>query len=197
MRNTPEASAQDTSARIKPARVFFALWPEAGAVQRLHDLAGTAHASCDGRRMRRDTLHLTLAFIGDVARERLADLIAAGDRVHAAAFTLTLDRIAAWRHNRIVWAGAKAAPDALSDLFGQLTAAVAEAGFPLEPRKFAPHVTLLRNARTDLPGGEIDPPIEWHVGRFVLVESDRREDGSHYRPLAGWTLDPALKRADR
>lgn len=197
MRKRTETSAPDTPARIKPARVFFALWPDAGAVQRLHDLAGTAHAICDGRRMRRDTLHLTLAFIGDVARERVADLIAAGDRVHAAAFTLTLDRIAAWRHNRIVWAGAKAIPDALSDLFEQLTAAVAEAGFPLEPRKFAPHVTLLRNARADLPGGEIDPPIEWRVRRFVLVESDRRDDGSHYDPLESWALDSAPKRQDR
>jgi len=183
----------DTSDRTQPARVFFALWPDAGTARRLDDLAAETHAKCNGRRMRRDTLHLTLAFIGDIPRERVADLIAAGDRIPAAAFTLKLDRIASWRHNRIVWAGAREVPEALADLVARMNVVLAEAGFPVEQRKFAAHVTMLRNARADLQSDEINPPIDWQVGSFVLVESDRREDGAHYKPLKVWSADSALK----
>lgn len=179
----------DTPDRTKPARVFFALWPDAATARRLDDLAAETHAKCSGRRMRRDTLHLTLAFIGDIPRERVADLIAAGDRISAAAFTFKLDRIAAWRHNRIVWAGAREVPEVLAELVARMNVVLVEAGFPVEQRKFAAHVTLLRNARADLQSDEIDPPIDWQVGGFVLVESDRREDGAHYKPLKVWSAD--------
>lgn len=143
--------------------------------------------------MRRDTFHLTLAFIGDIPRERVVDLITAGDRIPAAAFVLKMDRIATWRHNRIVWAGAREVPEALADLVARLNVVLVEAGFPVEQRKFAAHVTLLRNARADLASDEIDPPIDWQVGGFALVESDRREDGAHYKLLKVWTADSTLK----
>lgn len=166
--------------------MFFALWPDAAVRRRLHDEGGKAHASCDGRRMRRDTLHLTLAFIGDIPPSRLADLIAVGDRVRCAGFTLCLDRIAGWRHNRIVWAGASALPAALAALVAELNAGLAVAGFPVEQRKFAAHVTLVRNARSEFHAIDIASPIEWPVSGFVLVESDRREDGAHYTVMKRW-----------
>ncbi len=181
----PDGSSVANASR--PARVFFALWPAAPVAKRLHALGGEAHALCEGRRMRRDTLHMTLAFIGDVAPERLAALLAVGDRVGAAAFTLALDRLAGWRHNRIVWAGAHETPAPLAALVGRLNGELAAAGFPVEQRSFAPHVTLLRNARATLPERTVDP-IEWRVDGFALMESQRREDGAHYTPMGQWTV---------
>ncbi|WP_332674821.1 RNA 2',3'-cyclic phosphodiesterase [Aromatoleum sp.] len=170
----------------RPARVFFALWPAAPVAKRLYTLGGEAHALCDGRRMRRDTLHITLAFLGDVAQERLPALLAVGDRVGAEAFTLALDRLGGWRHNRIVWAGAHETPPALAALVGRLNGELAAAGFPVEQRSFAPHVTLLRNARAALPERSVDP-IEWRVDGFALMASQRREDGAQYTPIRQWT----------
>ena len=171
----------------RPARVFFALWPAAPVAKRLHALGGEAHALCDGRRMRRDTLHMTLAFIGDVAQERLPALFAVGDRVGATAFTLALDRLAGWRHNRIVWAGAHETPPPLAALVGRLNGELAATGFPAEQRSFAPHVTLLRNARAILPERTIEP-IEWRIDGFALMESQRCEDGAHYTPIRQWAV---------
>lgn len=171
----------------RPARVFFALWPAAPVAKRLHALGGEAHAVCDGRRMRRETLHITLAFIGDVAQERLPALFAVGDRVGAEAFTLVLDRLASWRHNRIVWAGAHETPRPLAALVGRLNAELAAAGFPVEQRSFAAHVTLLRNARATLPERAVEP-IEWRVDGFALMQSQRREDGAHYTPIRQWAV---------
>ncbi|HJV26602.1 MAG TPA: RNA 2',3'-cyclic phosphodiesterase [Aromatoleum sp.] len=172
--------------RASPARVFFALWPDEATASRLFCLSSDAHAACKGRRMRRDTIHLTLAFIGDVPPERLAQLLAVGDRVPPAAFTLRIDRIAGWRHNRIIWAGADSAPEPLTSLVERLNAALAEADFPVEQRKFAPHVTLLRKAEGELPREEIVPPIDWRVRGFSLIESLRSHEGAQYVPLRTW-----------
>ena len=170
----------------RPARVFFALWPGAPVAKRLHDLGADAHALCGGRRMRRDTLHMTLAFIGDVSQEHLASLLEVGERVGAAAFALALDRVGGWRHNRIVWAGAHETPPPLAALVARLNGELAAANFPVEARAFAPHVTLLRNTRTWLPERTVEP-VEWRVDGFVLMESIRREDGAQYTPVRKWT----------
>ena len=55
-------------------RVFFALWPDDEIARQFDEAGRMAHQSLGGRRMRRETLHLTLAFIGDVPPARLADL---------------------------------------------------------------------------------------------------------------------------
>lgn len=166
--------------------MFFALWPTPAAARTLHKEGERAHGLTGGRRMRRDTLHLTLAFIGDIPRERLDELRAAADKVAFSPFTLSLDSIAGWRHNHIVWAGASELPGELESLVTQLNAALAAAGFPVEHRKFAAHVTLLRNARGELPVAELDPSVEWPVGDFVLVESDPKPEGAQYTVLESW-----------
>jgi len=166
--------------------VFFALWPAPAVARRLHKEGERAHGLTGGRRMRRDTLHLTLAFIGDVPRERLDALRAAAAKVAVSPFILRLDRIAGWRHNHIVWAGASELPAELDSLVTQLNAALTEGGFPVERRKFAAHVTLLRNAREEFPAADLDPPVEWKVGEFVLVESAPKPEGAQYTVLESW-----------
>lgn len=178
--------AETASGAPPRARVFFALWPAAAIARRLHKEGERVHTATGGRRMRRDTLHLTLAFIGDIPRERLDDLRAAADKVAFPPFTLQLDRIAGWRHNHIVWVGAAEVPAELESLVSQLNAALAAGGFPVERRKFAAHVTLLRNARGELAASELDPSIVWPVGEFVLVESDLRPEGAQYTVVATW-----------
>jgi RNA 2',3'-cyclic 3'-phosphodiesterase len=176
--------AQPDAPRASPARVFFALWPDEATARGLFRLSADAYAACKGRRMRQDTIHLTLAFIGDVAQERLPQLMAVGDRV--VPFTLRLDRLAGWRHNRIVWAGTDSTPEPLTGVVERLNVALTEAGFPVEQRKFAPHVTLLRKAEGELPRGEIAPPVEWQVRGFSLMESVRSHEGAQYVPLRTW-----------
>lgn len=172
----------------KPSRVFFALWPDDATAKRLHRLGADAQAVCDGRRMRRDTLHLTLVFIGDVSPARLADLIAVGDRTAPATFALQLDRVGSWRHNGIVWAGMEHCPAPLSDLVDRLDAGLDKAGFAVERRTFTPHVTLLRNTRVPLQPAVV-ASIEWQVDGFVLLESRRTEAGAQYVPVRQWRVE--------
>lgn len=168
-------------------RVFFALWPTAEAARDLHAVAAAAGRECGGRAMRRDTLHLTLAFVGEVADDRLPDLLAAAATVAGERFELVLDRLVWWRHNRILWAGCRETPDALAGLAGGLAAALRAAGFPIERRPFAAHLTLVRDCPGErLPG--LAAPVGWPAAEFVLVRSRRSAEGSRYEILGRWPL---------
>lgn len=168
-------------------RLFLALWPDE-AVARALDAAGlAAHQLCGGRRMRRDTLHLTLAFLGDVEATRIPGLVGALGAVKGDAFRLQLDTLAYWRHNHIVWAGCAERPAALDGLVGALRSSLAMLDLAVEDSGFVPHVTLLRKAVVAgaLPALE---PIVWPVADFALMESCLSDAGASYRRLAGWRL---------
>lgn len=173
-------------------RLFFALWPSADIADQLHVAARAAHAGCGGRTMRRETLHVTLAFLGSVAAGRVVDAEAAAARVSIPAFELELDRLGYWKHNCIVWAGCSAPPPALLALAAALTQELRAEGFVLDERPFAAHATLLRNARcatAPLPAN----PIRWPASDFALVESHAAVGGSRYEVRRRWPLAMPLR----
>lgn len=140
--------------------------------------------------MRRDTLHMTLAFIGSISPSQLDVLRQVAGKLAGEAFELQVDRMGYWPHNRIVWAGCSQVPSRQRRLFDALTAQLAETGFGLDEHPFVPHVTLVRNARCDnLP--ELMHPIHWPVSEFVLVESRLQPSGARYRALDRWPLKSA------
>ena len=135
--------------------------------------------------MRRDTLHLTLAFVGEVQRDRLPALREAAGRLVWEPFTLQLDRLGCWQHNHIAWAGARHTPPALARLASDLAHNLRAAGCVLERRAFVPHLTLLRRVENGFACRDM-APLAWPAERFVLVESQRTPDGARYRELAAW-----------
>jgi 2'-5' RNA ligase len=169
-------------------RVFFALWPPAAVAGALHRVAGAIAQQVGGRPMARDTLHQTLAFIGEVSAARVAALqeLAAGLSA-CPGCTLVLDRLGYWRHNHIVWAAPSASPAELGLLAGRLGQALEGAGFPVEKRPFQPHLTLLRKVRNP-PELPLLAPQAWPVEDFVLVASELTPEGSRYRVLERWPL---------
>jgi 2'-5' RNA ligase len=176
----------------KPRRVFFALWPD-GEIARQFDEAGRlAHQALGGRRMRRETLHLTLAFIGDVAPGRIVELGEIAGSIRLPAFDLLFDRPQCLARKKIFWAAAGAMPAALRDLAAGLGERLKAADFRTEERPFAAHVTLLRHACCDkeenLPAA-LNLRIDWPVRDFVLVGSELKPEGGTYRILQRWPLD--------
>lgn len=137
--------------------------------------------------MRCDSLHLTLAFLGNVESDRIALLREVAADIQAQGFTLPLDKLGCWRH--IVWAGCEVTPEPLSALAGELSSSLRNAGFSLEDRPFAAHVTLLRNARCDLLGQAPPflPALDWQVNEFVLAQSS----AACYTCIGRWPLAPA------
>ena len=176
------------AAEPRPRRLFFAIWPDDATRERLATLSGAAHAAFGGRRMPADNLHMTLAFLGDVAPTRVDSVLRAGDGLHRLrALSMSIDQLRCWRHNRIVWCGPTAFPAALGDIAEQLGQRLAEEGFRLDARPFAAHATLLRNADCSRAAPAFDA-FEWKVNRIVLVESSLAAAGARYAIVGRWPL---------
>ena len=169
------------------ARLFFAAWPAPEVQQGLGKLALDLERKCGGRAIPARNIHLTLVFLGDIARERLGQTDTLAAAVTAQPFDLDLDRVGYWRHNRIVWAGVSRCPGALPVLVERLELGLSSAGLRFDKRAYVPHVTLLRNARRGPPETEL-PSIGWPVARFALVESVQRDRGRAYEVLREWPL---------
>ena len=133
--------------------------------------------------MRPDTLHVTLAFLGEVEVARLEALQLAAREVTARRFELLLNEARYWEHNRIIHAAPGVIPAALLQLVSVLQCSLDRHGFDYDRREYKPHVTLLRNAcREDpLPGM---PAVRWHVRNFAMVQGG----GPDYRVLARFPL---------
>lgn len=171
------------------ARLFFALWPEAKVRRSLDQAGRKLHGICGGRRMRAPNVHLTLVFLGDVALARLDELHAVAGRVSGAPFSMTLDRLGWWRHNRVAWAAPREAPEALLGLVACLQEGLRNAGFAFDNRPvFAPHVTLLRNARCSEVEMPSLTPLDWEADAFVLVKSVTTDAGAAYEVIGRWSL---------
>jgi 2'-5' RNA ligase len=169
------------------ARLFFAAWPAPEVQRALHETARQFQRECGGRAIQERNIHLTLAFLGNVERARLAELKAYATGVSGSYCNLSIDRVEYWRHNRILWAGTERCPDPLPALVAELSAGLRTLGHELDARPYVPHVTLLRDARR-APAGRLIPPIAWPVHEFALIESVPRAQGRVYEVLRRWPL---------
>jgi 2'-5' RNA ligase len=169
-------------------RLFFALWPSSDLQAKL--AAWAKQVAGKGRAMRRENLHLTLAFLGDTEAALVPDLIARAAGVRFAPIRLPLDRAGYWKHNRIIWCGADGEPQALTALVEGLRAHLDAAGVRFDHKPFVSHVTLVRNA-TGLPATPAWIPLVWEAGDFALVSSVRIEGRVTYRVLQRFAAQAA------
>jgi 2'-5' RNA ligase len=168
------------------ARVFFALWPDTPVRDALAQAGAAAQAECGGKATPRDKIHLTLVFIGDLERSRIAALRECADRVEAEPFELRIDVLEYWRHNRIVWAGTTKCPEPLAALAVSLTRNLS-AHVHVDQRPYVPHVTLVRNTRHPPRAAALEVP-RWPAREFVLIDSVSAGGRSRYEVIARWPL---------
>ena len=139
--------------------------------------------------------HVTLKFLGDVAKDRQPRLISAGNSVVAAMspFTLTLAPPGAFPENRskrIFWMGVLRSEE-INDLAGKMDNACHALGYLREQRLYTPHITVARLGRGK--GRESDgciPRVDerlfpiWQADHFVLMQTlppESRANGAKAR----------------
>ncbi len=167
-------------------RLFFALWPEEEVRRALWKTGGRLHEVWGGRRMKPDTLHMSLVFLGDTPAERLDGLRELAAHVEGRVFSLNFKQAACWRHNKVGFLSPEEVPPALGQLVYGLEDGLEAAAFHFDRRPYKPHVTLLRNTRCATQVAF--EPIAWHPEEFVLVASDLTEHGPVYQLLGRWKL---------
>jgi RNA 2',3'-cyclic 3'-phosphodiesterase len=151
-----------------PARLFLALWPEASMRTNLAACRDAWRWPAGAKPVTDATLHLTLHFIGALARTRMPALAASLAAVPVGRIVLRPAGCELWRGGIAVLRFEGDA--ALPELHDRLGAVLADAGIALDPRPFAPHVTLARKAAKAEPPAE-RLAFEWRADGFALVES--------------------------
>ncbi|MDM7967633.1 RNA 2',3'-cyclic phosphodiesterase [Blastomonas fulva] len=173
-------------------RLFLALVPP---VEVRRSLLATMHALAGARWQSDAQLHVTLRFIGDADRHATDALMLALRRERFARIEARLDGFGFFdRRDRVdqLWAGLSPR-DPLERLHARLDRLCVGIGLEPEGRKYVPHITLARFARTMAPSPDqlaawlgaqpLLPADTFAFDRLVLMESHMGRDGSVYEPV--------------
>src|SRR5688572_14917064 len=137
-----------------------------------------------------EKLHLTLKFLGDTAIEKIPEIGTALAEIAAEhnAFDLIIERTGLFptpQKARVLWIGVRS-NETLNALHTDIEDRLEPMGFPKEPRRFDPHLTIarIRDARKVKPAihqhlSSEFTPIRFAVNEIVLYES-KLLDGSIY-----------------
>ena len=146
-------------------------------------------------------VHLTLAFLGEVAPEAATEVQAMFGRPwRKSAFWVALSGAGAFPPAglpRVVWLGVGGGGAELRTLHAEVETRLEPLGLRPERRPYHPHLTIGRVKRaTPAVGARIRsalrvvklPPMRWLVDRVVLYESRLSSAGASYRVLTHTTL---------
>lgn len=142
-----------------------------------------------------DSLHLTLAFLGETAPAQLPDVSALIDALATSCepFTATLSGLGVFPNSdrpSVIWAGLQPV-DIVRQLAGDLAERLERLGFPRERREFQPHITLARVSAT--PSQALLATLDefasasfgtCEVGKIVYYQSELTSGAPHYRSLS-------------
>ena len=167
-------------------------------------IAGLRGVARRGRYTNRENLHLTLVFIGET--DRVDDILDIMEEVaneyfaEAVPIALTAPGVFRGRGGGLHWVGVENTPE-LKRLAKGLAAGLAAEGFPIEKRRFTPHITIGREVVIDPPGKDPDdagragqstdqPPVirmqpaTMIADHISLMRSDREDGRLVYTEIA-------------
>ncbi|MBZ0332432.1 RNA 2',3'-cyclic phosphodiesterase [Halomonas sp. ANAO-440] len=165
-------------------RLFIALVPPSELRRRLGELADFAHARCGGRRMPDESLHLTLAFLGEVEEGQALELAGWVQGLAIAPGEWRLDGWGCFKRPGIVWVGSQAPDPTLAELQHELWQGLEARGLTGRPGRFVPHVTLLRRAASLDTDCFPESDLGWPYKEVELIQSLTDKHGARYRTLA-------------
>ena len=144
-----------------------------------------------------DNFHVTLKFLGNVRRDRIARIQSAMDEVveQIPAFDLSISGLGVFptpRRPRVVWVGIEEGREQLVALAKAVEHRLVKAGFEKEEKPFRSHITIGRVRESKpVPGliegfDEIDTSglgVQ-RVSSIAVMESVLQRGGSEYTPLS-------------
>ena len=167
-------------------RLFIATKPH-GTEEALAETIAILRESVRGRFVAPDSLHVTLAFLGEVPAARADDAACALEcacRSMAGPFDVQLGELGSFGKpsRATLWQGLRDNGE-LASLARAVRDELGERSLPFDTKKFRAHITLMRNA--DLAHGTLPPafPGSGRVEDAVLFRSDLSGPRPVYEPL--------------
>ena len=178
-------------------RVVFALWPSDAERRALAAATQAQIEAAAGRAVPLADLHVTLAFLGDVAAARLGELAGLGQQVAVSwqgpiPIELSFERLACWRRPQILCVLERAPGESAALLAGALKRAALAAGFAPDLKPFRAHVTVARKV-VQLQSPETMEKVTWQSAALALVESRSSAAGPVYSVLESQLLGKRKK----
>jgi 2'-5' RNA ligase len=150
---------------------------------------------------RREQLHITLKFLGDITPEQMLGLDTNLSRIGGVRpFDVALSGAGAFPDMAgasVLWLGISGGGERLSKLASFVDKAAAAVGCEPERRGFHPHLTIARARDRRAPGGLPDllasalakaPSPSWTCASFTLMRSVLAPGGAVYTPLGKYPL---------
>ncbi len=185
MQKTPGAHLQ--FGKGLHVRLFVAA-EMAGADEALAETSALLRDCVHGRFVAPDSLHVTLAFIGEVEAWRVDDALEAVDEANKlleGPFPVALGDFGSFgkRSCATLWQGFSETGE-LDSLANNVRHCLRERGFSLDEKRFLPHITLMRKA--DLTNGALPAPIHARaiIAGATLYRSDLSGARPRYEPLS-------------
>lgn len=132
-----------------------------------------------GNTTKKENLHLTLAFIGEVPNSVYKKTCAVMDVLRSEAFELTFDRFGRFsqKEGALYWIGAQEEP-ALLSMQRALVQALVKNQIPVDEKPFLPHITLGRRMVMEEGFSESGfertiVPVKQKVASISLMKSER------------------------
>jgi 2'-5' RNA ligase len=186
-------------------RTFIAISLPSPVLQAICEAQETLRGKgLDIRWVRKEGIHLTLKFLGNVDMDQVGQIQAAIEEAAKgfSPFTLKGEGVGVFpdlRRPRVVWAGISGDVEVLRSLQGDLDSQLKPLGFPKEKRRFKGHLTLGR-AKSRLDGTKLAETFEaladfrtesFTAQEVVLFQSDLRPGGAVYSRLVEVPLGSA------
>ncbi|MFQ5430129.1 MAG: RNA 2',3'-cyclic phosphodiesterase [Phycisphaerae bacterium] len=179
-------------------RTFIAIDFDETIRRRIAAVQDRLRSRCpDLRWVAADRIHLTLKFLGEIRDEQVASVGAALDDLAGGCrpFEIAVARVGLFGSRgrpTVVWLGVEDKDARLKQCHDRCDRLLEPLGFPPEPRRFSPHLTLARN-RSARRGADIREAVaaeaETALGTqavtgVVLYQSVLSRNGPIYTPLS-------------
>lgn len=174
-------------------RYFIALEIPEDILDEIISVRKDLYDDYDVRWEKKEKLHITLKFLGDVEYDKVEDVLSGMKKVFGAEEKINCSFTKFgmfYRNNKpsILWAGIDCG-ERLTGLAAELDSEMNKLGFEKEKREFRPHLTILR-----LKGGEDTKKIlefkdydisdkKFTADKITLFQSELLPQGSHYTKI--------------
>ncbi|WP_262015393.1 RNA 2',3'-cyclic phosphodiesterase [Micromonospora sp. Mcm103] len=183
-------------------RLFAAIYPPAVAVADLTArMKGLRVASARHARLADPAnLHLTLAFLGEVPDDRLADvkyaLASAARTVRCPLLRLSGGGCFGAGRSTVLWVDVRGEVEVLDALARSIRGGLREAGLPCDDKPFRAHLTIARpgdrvpesDVRSDVHTLHDYAGPQWAAGELLLIRSHLGRTPPRYTRVAVWAL---------